>query len=138
MKNIIIRDFSTVVFHAPNGEIVASANYAFKQNKGRIFEHQKENLFDQKLDGAVVCEITNLFVHPTYRRKYYGKQILNHIYKKAFLRTKNSLGNCNYLFVNVLKENKEAIEFYKSFGFEFCKNYHSETKYSTNMIKEVI
>ncbi len=56
--------------------------------------------------------LEDLFVHPTYRGKGYGKQLLLHLVQVA------KQENCGRMEWSVLNWNTPAIEFYESLGAE--------------------
>lgn len=74
----------------------------------------------KKLIGFVAMienDVAALFVDPDEHRKGIGRLLLDHV-----------INNRNLLTVDVFKENRIGINFYKKYGFEFVKEkMHIET-----------
>ena len=69
-------------------------------------------------------DITNIAVHPQYRNRGIGQQLLNRLFEEA---DKEGL---EYLHLEVRVSNKEAIPLYLKNGFEILrirKGYYSDT-----------
>ena len=65
------------------------------------------------------CEILNLAVHPSYRRRGIARNLVNHVLQRA---------PANW-FLEVRESNLPAISFYKSLGFRHVgrrENYYNE------------
>ncbi len=58
------------------------------------------------------CELNNLCVHPTYRHKGIGEELLQHAFKKA-----KEFG-CAKINIGIVEENKVLRNWYEEFGFK--------------------
>tara|TARA_B100000212_G_C27140570_1_gene433129 strand:- start:131 stop:568 length:438 start_codon:yes stop_codon:yes gene_type:complete len=69
--------------------------------------------------GVCVChkiydeaEIRYLSVHPSFKRRGFGKKLIYEIFKNC------KIANIRRIFLEVSLKNKQAISFYDHFGFE--------------------
>ena len=77
------------------------------------------------------AEIRYLSIHPSYQKRGLGKKLINQIMKEC----KNE--NIKSIFLEVSIKNKQALSFYKIFGFktiDIRKNYYKDG--SDALIKE--
>lgn len=98
-------------------------------------------LIDKKRVGYIGCwitepnaEIMNVFVLEKYRKQSIGKALMNHV----FALCKNH--QVKALTLEVRDSNKEAIAFYKTFGFTVGttrKKYYSNGEDALLMVKEM-
>jgi len=72
-----------------------------------------------KIVGFAFCmlvldemHLTNIAVHPDFRRKKIGHQLIEHLFYKA---DKNG---CSIMYLDVRKSNQAAITFYRGYGFD--------------------
>lgn len=63
------------------------------------------------------CELNNLCVHPAYRHKGIGEELLRNAFEMAKKR------NCIKMKLGIVEENKVLREWYEAFGF-----HHTGTK----------
>lgn len=81
-------------------------------------------------------QITNIAVHPLYRRKGYGKLLMKRLMDLCFQR------GMNEIFLEVRVSNFAALSLYRQLGFTvkgIRKDYYSEPKedaYIMSLIKE--
>ncbi|WP_251422947.1 ribosomal protein S18-alanine N-acetyltransferase [Veillonella agrestimuris] len=81
-------------------------------------------------------QITNIAVHPLYRRKGYGKLLTQYLMELCFQR------GMNEIFLEVRVSNYPALALYRQLGFTvkgIRKDYYSEPKedaYIMSLIKE--
>ncbi len=71
-------------------------------------------------------EINDLVIDPAYRRKGFGRLLMNHVMKKY-----------PFIKLNADSSNKKLINFYKSLGFEkdaLLENYYSIDKDALRMV----
>lgn len=73
-----------------------------------VFYNLKENTF---ADGKTICYISDLSVHPIFRRKGIGSRMINHM--KLLAKSKGFTKIC----LGVYKEKTELIRLYKKLGF---------------------
>ncbi len=77
------------------------------------------------------AEIRYLSIHPSYQKRGLGKKLINQIMKEC----KNE--NIKRIFLEVSIKNKQALSFYKNYGFktiDIRKNYYKDG--SDALIKE--
>ena len=94
--------------------------------------------FNNSLVGVCVihkiydeAEIRYLSIHPSYQKRGLGKKLINQIMKEC----KNE--NIKRIFLEVSIKNKQALSFYKNYGFktiDIRKNYYKDG--SDALIKE--
>lgn len=102
--------------------VVDNENYIFKLFLGNILvaesffvvEEIGDDLFDQKYVG--------LFRLQTIK-KYRGKGFMKYLLEQIFNYVKNEL-NINYILINVLKNNQNALNMYFKLGFKLFKDYN--------------
>ena len=84
------------------------------------------------LAEAGECHLANIAVDSDYRRKSVAKQILSHILEVA------AENGCEDILLEVRVSNKQAISFYRGFGFEELHEspgyYHKPTESAQVMI----
>ncbi len=68
--------------------------------------------FSLSLQENNECELSNLCVHPSYRHKKIGEQLLEQAFSLA---QKN---NCKKINIGIVEENQKLRKWYETFGFE--------------------
>ena len=84
--------------------------------------------------GSKVARVLMLAVLPKFRKKSYGKILMESIYRNSASKGMDSV------ILEVRKSNKEAISFYERQGFSVCgeiKKFYSNGEDAFKMIKDL-
>jgi ribosomal-protein-alanine N-acetyltransferase len=106
--------------------------YFFYEYINKLFFVMEEN---GKVVGYIIGDeekgmIISIAVHPEYRKKGYGKKMMEHIFK--FMKGE--------IFLQVRKSNKGAIKFYEKMGFKKkgeIKKYYFDGEDAYIMVRKI-
>ncbi|MBC7081018.1 MAG: ribosomal protein S18-alanine N-acetyltransferase [Thermoplasmatales archaeon] len=106
--------------------------YFFYEYLNKLFFVAEEN---GKIVGYIIGDsernmIISIAVHPSHRRKGYGKKLMEHLLK--FMK--------GDVFLQVRKSNNGAIKFYENMGFKKkgeIKNYYFDGEDAYIMVKRI-
>ncbi len=110
-----------------------------REVEGKEYAHPLVLEVDGQLAGYAIVwhyfdelHIANFAIHPDFRRKGLGKQLMRYILEQ--------FGTAHFAFLEVRKSNVAAINLYRSFGFkaiQIRKKYYRDGEDAVVMFKDL-
>lgn len=130
------------IMYYNNLGLLLNSNFSKLYELNNLLKYNNNKLFGYDYQGKIVgfihislsfdeADLVNIAVFSDFRRKNIGTKLIDYVIKKYDIKKIN---------IEVNENNKQAIEFYKNYGFKLVrkiKNYYGNND-ALFMVKEII